>query len=214
MKQVTNFDMGRWFTDNRADDLGRLTRNAAASLALYDLCQCEPSPCPSCSEPEQLLQMARAAYSTAPGAFVEAGVFWGGSAYYLTALAKAQGRPIYLYDTFEGLPCEGPLDELKKGTLVPDEESVRKNLGLYPIIVKGVFPHVQPIPDKVAFAHIDVDQYQSTKEAIAALVGRMVSGGIMWFDDTNTLEGARQAVRESFRVWDVDALTGRWYARF
>lgn len=124
-------------------------------------------------------------------------MYWGGSAWRLQRLAVDQGRELYLYDTFEGLPYQSAVDQHPVGHFCSSYELVRKKL-IWSTVIKGVFPaSAVPMPP-VAFAHLDCDQYQSVKEAAQFLIPRMVQGGIIWFDDSPLLAGARQAVLELF----------------
>jgi hypothetical protein len=81
-------------------------------------------------------------------------------------------------------------------------------------VIKGIFPaSLQKMPP-IAFAHIDVDQYESYRGAINALSPLMVDGGIMWFDDVGCLHGANRAVREWGHPRMEMAKCGKVYARF
>lgn len=193
-----------------------VARNLAAASKLHALHGGGMHSVLCCLEPWELLPMVEMAASTPPGCFVEVGVFWGGSAFHLNALAQKQNRQIYLYDTFAGLPCaDMTVDSLPAGLLATDFATVRQTLGPYPHMYKCWFPHdVDLPPEPIAFVHMDVDQYQCTKEATAALLPLMAPGGVMWFDDSNTLEGARKAVRELFPGGtSIDPATGRWFVR-
>ena len=212
MQQV-HFDFAAWVKNQGNLSHEQFQRNVRATLKLIELCGALGPP--SCLQPWEMLPPLHMAKETPPGAFVEVGVFQGGFGFMLSALAEKQGRPCFLYDTFEGMAeFTAGIDQLPVGFLAVDEAGVRKSLGAYPTVVKGVFPHVSPIPERIAFAAIDVDQYVSTKETIMALRPRMVPGGVMWFDDTNVLEGSRQAVREVFDNWEIDPSTQRWFLRF
>jgi hypothetical protein len=175
-------------------------------------------------KPTHMLSMCRAAAATPPGTFVEIGVYRGGSAWHLTRLAIAQRRPIYLCDTFAGMPYSDPsIDTIPVGEVngpagggILTLEQVRRDLGTYPLMVAGTFPHVTVGPmAPIAFAHIDVDQYQAHIETCLALAPWMTPGGVMWFDDVTDLESARKAVRELYagRI-QVDPVSSRWYVRF
>lgn len=173
----------------------------------------------SCNPPEDLIALCQRAASTPPGCFVEVGVYMGGSAYQLMRVALQQKRGLYLYDTFAGMPYSDPtIDTLVTGQLNHSSlEGVRKALGHYPYIEEAVFPQVRMMPPSpIAFAHIDVDQYQAYIETCQALAPLMTPGGIMWFDDVPVLEGARKAVRELFpaKAIRTDDASGRWFVEF
>jgi O-methyltransferase len=139
------------------------------------------------------------ASQTPHGCFVEVGVWKGGSAYVLGMVAEEQGRNLYLYDTFEGMPYADPWDVHKVGDF--SDTSLEAVAALIPhaIITKGVFPEsAHPDMRKVAFAHIDCDQYRAIKESVEYLRPLMVEGGLMWFDDYGAIPASTRAVDEIF----------------
>lgn len=144
---------------------------------------------------EQLCDVARTCPS---GCFVEVGVYQGGSAYYLSAVAQEQGRAIYLYDTFTGIPHKDELDSHNVGDFSDtDVDAVRAAIP-YATIVQGVFPQTMVEMGPIAFVHLDVDQYRSYLDSLSALAPLMVAGGAMVFDDYGHLVGATNAVNEFF----------------
>jgi predicted O-methyltransferase YrrM len=148
-----------------------------------------------------------------PGCVVELGVYQGGSAWALAVIAKAQGRPLYLYDTFEGIPSKAEDDAHNIGDFADTSyEQVCASVP-YATVVKGVFPESLIKMPPIAFAHIDADQYQSVKDAIEVLGPMMVSGGIMVFDDVNLLDGATRAFKESGLIEERTS-QGKAMARF
>lgn len=130
------------------------------------------------------------------GCFVEVGVYKGGTASYLTELAEKQEREIFLYDTFEGMPYSDAIDPWKEGTFADDVdyEKIKAHLS-YANVIKGIFPESAVVMPKIAFAHIDVDQYRGYIDCINYLSPMMMPGGVMWFDDYE-LEGAKKAIEE------------------
>lgn len=150
---------------------------------------------------DRLEIMRLMAEAAPPGAFVEVGVYRGGSAAVLYEVAQRQNRQLFLYDTFEGMP--GPrhwLDANKPGDLSDcDYETVR---AMFPnaAIIKGVFPESCEIghPVSVAFVHADVDQYHSTAAICRFFPSLMVRGGMILFDDYRGLRGCIEAVDEHF----------------
>jgi O-methyltransferase len=132
------------------------------------------------------------------GAFVEVGVYQGGSACALSELARKQNRSLYLYDTFCGIPWKSSVDSHNVGDFADCSATSVQNACPGAYVVTGVFPASAIAMGPVAFAHLDCDQYRSYHEAIDYLLPRMVKGGILWFDDSPDLEGARLAVSEAF----------------
>lgn len=139
--------------------------------------------------------------SRAPaGAIVEIGVYKGGSACHLAQL----GRPLFLYDTFEGIPYQGALDHDNPVGKFSDT-SAEAVQALIPsaVVVKGLFPDSLVAMPPVGFVHADADQYESTKAILQRMPPLMVPGGFILLDDFNVdgCEGCTQAVMESaFRV--------------
>jgi O-methyltransferase len=131
-----------------------------------------------------------------PGAFVEFGVYKGGAAEKLADIARAQGRLLYLYDTFEGIPFKGPHDSHNVGDFC--DTSVDEVRALIPdaVIVPGVFPESLIAMEPIAFVHVDADQYESVAAAIRVFPPLMVRRGVMVFDDYKCLDGATRAIEE------------------
>ena len=146
---------------------------------------------------QNILEMVNVAQQTPSGAIVEIGVYQGGSAYVLSLLAEQQGRALHLFDTFNGMPESSEVDKHQLGDFSDTslEEVQRKVPRAYYHV--GMFPHTLP-PNlgQIAFAHIDCDQYESIKAVCLLLPSRMVTGGVLYFDDYGCLEGATKAVDE------------------
>lgn len=146
---------------------------------------------------EAMLEVAR---GSPPGAFVEVGVYRGGSAKPLTDIAIKQNRKIFLYDTFEGIPytnkSKGDFHQVGdfKDT---NYDKIKEGLP-YATVIKGLFPDSAVEMGPVAFCHIDCDQYQSVFDTVTYLRPLVVKGGIMYFDDAPDLEGAMNAVIDLF----------------
>ena len=148
-----------------------------------------------------LMRLAKHAPKT--GDFVEVGVYRGRVARLLYALTERKGRKLYLYDTFNGHPYpfvrkKFPTDGM--GAHVPKAGDVERLYHDVPnaIITEGIFPQSAVPMGKLAFAHVDVDSYQSTLETINHLKPLMVDGGIMLFDDYGKHAGCKKAVHEMF----------------
>lgn len=132
------------------------------------------------------------------GCFVEVGVYKGGSAWHLAAMARRQGRDLHLFDTFTGIPFKGVLDDHNVGDFGDcTAESVRAAIPDAKVHV-GIFPTTLPINlGDVAFVHVDCDQYRSVKDCIASLWPRMLIGAVMLFDDWECTRGATRAIEEA-----------------
>jgi len=147
-----------------------------------------------------------------PGAVVECGTARGGSAALMALTLKQLGdteRPVWVFDTFEGIPAPTPEDpdceiaELYTGAFVGTIEEVSTSFRRLEILpqtrlIKGLFDdtlrsaNVGPI----AVLHIDGDWYASVKTCLENLYDRVVEGGVIQFDDYGYWQGARKAVDE------------------
>jgi O-methyltransferase len=138
------------------------------------------------------------------GAVAEVGVYQGGSAMELSkALPEKQ---LHLFDTFKGMPKTNPkIDGHRKGdfgdTSLEDVKRLfqkRINVHIWP----GLFPDSaeELTEDEFCLVHVDVDIYKSTKAVIEFFWPKLVSGGVMVFDDYNSIkcEGTNKAVDEFF----------------
>lgn len=160
------------------------------------------------------------------GAFVECGVWRGGSsmAMALTLLQEgAAERDLFLYDTFEGMTQPLSIDRTHEGVLASDAmesdaektgvwckatlEDVQQNMRSTGYsekllhFVKGPVEQTVPAqaPDgPIALLRLDTDWYESTMHELVHLYPRLVSGGVLIIDDYGFWEGARKAVDEYF----------------
>lgn len=129
------------------------------------------------------------------GAIVECGVYKGGTA---QGFYEVRGkRSIHLFDTWTGIPEKSDCDGIDIGKYNggPELHNIRKALpeakiyeGIFPLTFPREFP-------PISFAHLDFDQYVSTKHAIKRLWPLMLSGGIMAFDDFG-FRGIQKAIDE------------------
>jgi O-methyltransferase len=155
---------------------------------------------------DAMLEVAR---ETPAGDFVEVGVYKGGSAWHLSQIAERQRRQIYLYDTFRGIPYQGPDDKHKVGDFADTSAAAVRTAIPYANVIEGIFPASAVPMGPIAFVHLDCDQYQSILEACQYLLLLMVDGGVIWFDDAPGLPGAERAVQEVFGDRIVRTLTGQ-----
>jgi len=171
-----------------------------------------------------------------PGAFVECGVWKGGSSM-AAALTFKTPRPLFLFDTFQGMTdptaadrhtasgqlaaamlrdaqpraairCYSPLEEVKRNM---------DSTGYPPAqisYIKGKVEDTLPAaaPQQIAVLRLDTDWYESTRHELEHLYPRLSPGGVLVIDDYGYWAGARQAVDEYFRdsllLGRIDA-TGR-----
>lgn len=144
------------------------------------------------------------------GDIAEVGVYKGGSA---SVISKTLDNDrIFLFDTFEGMPATSKFDNHHKPNDFNDTsyEAVvnlfKENKNVY--IYKGIFPkeNSDVVKDcKFKFVHLDVDIYESYKECLDFFYDRVVSGGIMVFDDyaAKSCLGAKQAVDEFIDKYNI-----------
>jgi O-methyltransferase len=170
--------------------------------------------------------------SSIPGAFVESGVWKGGSmmAAALTLLQlDVRDRELYLFDTFEGMPEPGPLDVKHDGAPAAERyraetawasaplEGVREavlSTG-YPSdrirFVRGLVEDTIPgeAPADIALLRLDTDWYESTRHELECLYPRLASGGVLIIDDYGHWRGACKAVDEYVERNDLRLLLNR-----
>lgn len=156
----------------------------------------------SCLSPQSLASLLYYASRAPEGAIVEVGVYRGGSAWHLAQL----GRPLYLFDTFQGMPEAGPLDTANPVGKFSDTsaQAVHELIPAAHLVI-GTFPDSLrwvKLPD-VGFVHADADNYAVTRAILQEMPPRMVRGGVILFDDfmVDGCEGCTQAITESpYRV--------------
>jgi hypothetical protein len=155
------------------------------------------------------------------GAFVECGVWQGGSSM-VAALALlragAGDREMHLFDTFEGMPppthhdkvassgdsalhewkgkpfCYAPMEQVWKNVASTGYDMLRVRFH------KGMVETTLPdqAPSKIAVLRLDTDWYESTKHELECLWPNVSPGGFVLIDDYGHFTGARKAVDEFF----------------
>lgn len=154
-----------------------------------------------------------------PGDLVECGVWRGGSAMVMahTLLRLGETRPIYLYDTFEGMTEPTDADVSMDG--VPARKTwrgkhrceagiddVRKNMAStgYPMecvhLEKGRVEATLPVNDhsQIALLRLDTDWYESTRLELEILYPLLAQRGVLIVDDYGHWRGSQKAVDEYF----------------
>ncbi len=154
------------------------------------------------------------------GALAEAGVYRGGSARILCAVKG--NEPLYLFDTFEGMPQTNAATDggFRTGDFADTAyEDVANYLSRFPNvhIYKGIFPDSavgkEPANQQYRFVHLDLDICESTYKSLEFFYPRMVTGGIIVSHDYSRLcvPGVKKAFTDFFRdkrepvipLWDT-----------
>lgn len=166
------------------------------------------------------------------GAFVECGVWQGGSAALLAHVARVEGnhRRTHLFDSFEGLPnptvedghqadglcIRDASDDLEPiqlydadlstvSTFLFDEEGLdRDEVVLHPGWFQDVLPAAAVEVGPIALLRIDADWYESVKVCLDHLYPAVVSGGYVILDDYGGYPGCQQAWDEHAAAHGID----------
>jgi O-methyltransferase len=155
-----------------------------------------------------LISFARYAAHLA-GDFAECGVYRGGTALLLArVLGHDASKRLYLFDSFQGLP---KMDRERDPWFSEGQycaESVRAVEELLSDFRRMIVIRSGWIPatfnglegNRYAFAHLDVDLYQSTLDCCQYFYSRLVPGGILLFDEYAFApsRGEKDAVDEFF----------------
>jgi hypothetical protein len=151
---------------------------------------------------QYLIYTVARAQSAHDAAMAEVGVYRGASA---RLICEVKGeRPLYLFDTFEGLPESTRADRgvHRRNQYACSLDEVRRYLAAYGNVhfFPGVFPDsAAGMPERrFSFAHFDVDLYEGTKACLRYFYPRMIPGGIIISHDYSLLAGVEQAFNEFF----------------
>lgn len=199
-------------------------------------------------ETEILLQeLTKTLKNNVPGDVVEFGCYKADTSVLYQKLLESMGhggviqsenhapsssqKTLWLYDSFEGLPAKTREDNSAAGDafqagelLVTKREVIEKfkKMGLkLPKIKKAFFDDldiIYDIPEKISYAFLDGDLYQSIKTSLRLVAEKMSQGGVIIVHDYNNpeLPGSSRAVDEwlkahqakvaSFRVAETLAI--------
>jgi O-methyltransferase len=162
-----------------------------------------------------LMHLIRTAPKT--GAVAEFGVYKGYTAALLSTLTT---QPLWLYDSFQGLPEVDPgcAPNFKKGKLLASVADVKQTFKLYTknkperIIAKWFEELTESdMPENFSFVHLDADMYGGTLAALKLVYPRLVPGAVVVIDDCgwNGLPGVKRAVSaymdfQKERVWNIE----------
>ena len=142
------------------------------------------------------------------GEFWECGVYKGGTAMLLERVIAHSGTPttLRLFDTFQGLPDADPARDFHRRGEFSDTSRAAVAAR---VAADFVSIHAGRIPEtfaglegcRIAFAHVDVDLYDSVLSCCQFIYPRLSPGGVIVFDDYGLrfCPGARKAVDEYFQ---------------
>lgn len=152
----------------------------------------------------------------AAGEVIECGAYQGATSLLLAVLGKLNGlsQRVLMLDTFAGMPEPSSFDLARgHGEFAPPSgwteiihEQVR-TLGVEDRVEihKGLFTQtfekIEPRKLQFAFAHIDANIFEGTRDACEFVLPRVSKGGAVVFDDYNALLdlGARLAIDACLR---------------
>jgi O-methyltransferase len=160
----------------------------------------------------ELWDLAKKIHEIDPAcSYIEIGVWRGGTAGIITkklSLLNATNK-FYLADTFSGVVKASTKDEYYLGGEHSDtsEEIVttllNEKMGCTNFqMLKGIFPeetaHLIAANEKFGFCHIDVDVYESARDIVDWIWGKLIIGGVIIFDDFgfHTCNGVTKYVEE------------------
>lgn len=128
-------------------------------------------------------------------------------------------RKLHAFDSFAGLPEPKGDDahpQWQKGTMAVSEEQFESVMGHYRArrgrdfeMIKGFFEDTLPGKspadhgvEKIAFAHIDCDLYESTMPVLDFIAPALQDGAVLSFDDWFCLNGdPRRGEQRALREW-------------
>jgi O-methyltransferase len=157
-----------------------------------------------------LRELQAALQAGVSGDVVEFGCYVGTTSLFLQRALQGANRRLHVYDSFAGLPPKSTQDnspageQFKAGKLATSKTVLinhfkRAHLPL-PYIHKAWFDELSTddLPERIAFAFLDGDFYQSILTSLRLVWSRLSSGAVVVVDDyhTEALPGVRQALDE------------------
>jgi len=163
------------------------------------------------------------------GAFVECGVWRGGSAMLIAKMLSNRNisdRKIYLYDTFKGMsePTDKDITidgKDAKESMIKSKQTketsvwclaelpdVKRNLQLTNYQENNIYYVEGKVEDtlpnskpseEIALLRLDTDWYESTKHELTFLYPELVHGGVLIIDDFGYWQGCHKAVIDYFK---------------
>lgn len=164
-------------------------------------------------ETEKILELAKKSLSC-EGDFVEMGCYKGDTSLLLAEILVGTDKKLFIYDSFEGLPEKKKEDEsdigkdFKAKELFVTKREVKQRFlkaGIpVPVIKKAWFNQLLPndLPERISFAFLDGDFYESIRDSLKLIEGRVSKDGVIIVHDfaSLALPGVAKAVLE----WNRD----------
>lgn len=175
------------------------------------------------------------------GIWVEAGTALGGSAMIIASLMDPDQR-LHLFDTFTIIPppnskdgddvhqrykeiIEGRAKGINQGQYygyiedllsLVKENFIKCNVDIENVFFhKGLFKDTMHFNEKIAFAHVDCDWYESVMYCLCEIVPNLQIGGIVIIDDYDSWSGCKLAVDEFIATYqDIGNFKVRNQVRF
>jgi O-methyltransferase len=170
-----------------------------------------------------LTELEKVLDTAVEGEVVEFGCYIGTTSLFIRRLLDARGdnREFHVYDSFEGLPPKAAQDDSPAGTQfqagelgVGKKEFLREfqKAGLRPPVVhKAWFSDLteEAVPNKIAFAFLDGDFYESIRDSLKLVMPKIQAGGTIIIDDyaREALPGVAKAVHEFMSPHLLNSLT-------
>ena len=136
-----------------------------------------------------------------PGSVADLGAYRGACSLVLRRIAP--DKRLHIFDTWAGTPFDDDLCHHKKGGWLASLMECKNLVGEDSLTIyhEGIFPETaQGIEEMFSFVCVDMDTYQSTKDAIEFFWPRLLTGGKLYFDDYawEPCAGVKKAVDEKF----------------
>lgn len=145
------------------------------------------------------------------GSVVEFGCYVGEAGKYIMKCLTESNKNIqfHVYDSFEGLPPLSKHEEgmgWQPGTLNTTEDVLKANYAnnnlAWPYIHKGWFSNIanSDVPDKISFAFLDGDFYDSIYDSLKLVWPKLLNGGYILVHDYQRpdLPGVEAAIKDYF----------------
>lgn len=183
----------------------------------------------SARETEYIMNIARECLEVT-GDYIELGCYKGDTSLLLAEILKNSDsdKKLWIYDSFEGLPKKTLEDEsvlgkdFQSGELAITKREVKERFlraGLkVPVIKKGWFADFsdRDVPKTIAFSFLDGDFYESIRDGLRLIDGKMPPGAVLLIHDYNNpaLPGVEKAVKEWAGERKIDTYESLAVVRF